>query len=210
MTESEAFQAAFDQIDALAKAATAATTVSATVETDLVTITMTAAPHIESIVYPFSAFRGNGAEALAAATKVAIGEAVVQVQAAQAEALRSTPALASILDANPTSVHLSPEMAERVREAAEALEAQEFAVTSDDERVEVTVDGAGVITRLWFSATAGRESAEEWLADSVRTTVNAAMTQARRAQAALGETRPRTSRPSWTRSSALSSHGSTD
>lgn len=183
---SGSFQHAFDQIDALAKAATDAVTATGTVESDLMTITMTAVPQIAALDYTWAAFRGVGSEALADATRAAVADALVKVQAAQAEKLRSMPALAALLDATPTSMaDLPPEVAERARVAAAALMEQEFTAADDAGRVEVSVDGAGAITRLWLSATAGRESSSEWLADSVRSTINAAMTQARRAQEGL-------------------------
>jgi hypothetical protein len=37
------------------------------------------------------------------------------------------------------------------------------------------------VTRLWLSATAGRESAADWLPEAVKETVNAALSQAQRA-----------------------------
>lgn len=101
---SESFQAAFDQIDALARAATAAVAVTGTVESDLLTITMTAIPQIETLDYTWAAFRGVGAEALADATRAAVADALVAVQAAQAEQLHSMPALAALLDTAPTSM----------------------------------------------------------------------------------------------------------
>jgi DNA-binding protein YbaB len=186
LEHSDSFQAAMDQIDALSKAATAAATVTATVETELVTLTLSASLQIESISYPFAAFRGVGADRLAEATVAAVAEAVVQVRAAQVESLQSMPALAAVLDPSGVStVDLPPQVVEEARVAATELQTTEFTAADADGRVEVTVSGAGEVTRLWLSATAARESAVDWLAPTVQETVNDALAQARGAQESL-------------------------
>ncbi|MDT0202221.1 YbaB/EbfC family nucleoid-associated protein [Nocardioides sp. AE5] len=187
---SAAMQDALEQIEALTRATTAATEVLATVEADLVTVTMSARPAIESIDYQWAAFRGIGADELADTTRAAIAETVLKVQAAQAEALQQVPGLAALFDrADPADIDLPAEAVDAARRAASELQEREFTVAEKGGRVEVTVDGSGAITRLWLSALAGRESASEWLGEAVLSTVNAALDEARRAQEAalIGE-----------------------
>lgn len=49
---SDSMEAASAQLDALASAASAAANVTTTVEHELGSVTMTAAPHLESVSYP--------------------------------------------------------------------------------------------------------------------------------------------------------------
>lgn len=180
---SDVFQVALDRINELAGAAAAAAGVSATAESDLVRVTMSAVPQIEALDYSWTACRTAGADAMAAATRSTIGDAVVEVQQAQSEALRSSPALASLVDATQVEgFAVPPEVAEKARRAAAALQSMEFTAADREGRVEATVDGSGVLTRLWFSATASREAAADWLPEAARATINDALSQARRAQ----------------------------
>ena len=181
-------QAAFDQIEALSRAASAAAGVTATVEHELVTVTMSAAPHLESVSYAWSSMRGVDSETLARATRDAVAEAVVELREQQVQRLQGTP-LAPILTAGEdVARQLPPDVVDRARAAAADLAEQEHTASDAEGRVEVTVDGVGTITRLWLSATSTRESAAEWLPDAVRTTVNQALARARQAQeSAMGD-----------------------
>lgn len=183
---SDAFQRAIDRINELASTAAAAAGVSATAETELVRVTVSAAPQVEALEYSWNACRAADAEAMAEATRTAIADAFVEVQRAQQEVLRSNPALASLVDASLTrGIEVPPEMAERAQQASTSLQAQEFTAEDGDRRVEATVDGSSVLVRLWFSATASRASAADWLPEVARTTINDALGQARQAQESL-------------------------